>query len=152
MTVKQAWKWEKSGKHTGSYSFILIFLNFLDIFRAGNNEGGRGGIAALLFCVAERIKGNRKKRKSFKAETVKKLLPRSKCNCFSHSRASGIQKFFLSANSWPTIYFSVHGLSTLKSISPALIYLSVFGKVLISSEEIALFFFIFINSFSVASD
>ena len=45
----------------------------------------------------------------------------SKYYCFSHSRASRIQKFFLSANHGGQQYFSVfHGPLTLKSISPAL--------------------------------
>ena len=39
-----------------------------------------------------------KKRKSFKAETIKRLSPRSKCCCFRLSRASKIQKLLLSAN------------------------------------------------------
>ena len=51
-----------------------------------------------------------KKRKGLKAETIKRLSPRSKYYCFSRSRVSRIQK-----------YFSVfRGPSTLKSISPAL--------------------------------
>ena len=39
----------------------------------------------------------KKNERSFKAETIKRLSPRSKCYCFSHSRASRIQ-FFLSSN------------------------------------------------------
>ena len=70
-----------------------------------------------LFCVAKRKKGSKeKKRKSFKAETIKRLSPRSKYYCFSHSRESRIQK-----------YFSLfHGSSTLKSISPTLHYHQIF--------------------------
>ena len=48
-----------------------------------------------------------KKSKSFKAETIKRLSPGSKCRCFSHSRASRIQKLFLSANHGGEQYFSV---------------------------------------------
>ena len=60
--------------------------------------------------------------KSFKAETIKRLSPKSKCYCFSHCKASRIQKFSLSANHGGQQYFSVfHGPSTLKCISPALI-------------------------------
>ena len=40
----------------------------------------------------------KKKRKNWKAETIKRLSPRSKCYCFSHSRVSRIQKCFLSTN------------------------------------------------------
>ena len=35
--------------------------------------------------------GANEKRKSFNVETIKKLPPKSKCYCFSHSRASKIQ-------------------------------------------------------------
>ena len=65
----------------------------------------------------------RKKRKGFKAETIKRLSPRLKCYCFSHSRASIIQNFFMLANNGGRQYFSVlHGPSTLKSILPALCF------------------------------
>lgn len=63
----------------------------------------------------------RKKRKSFKGETIKKLPPLSKCYCFTQFRASRIQKNFLSANHGGWQYFSVfHGHSTFKPILPAL--------------------------------
>ena len=75
-----------------------------------------------LFCVAKRKKLNKgKKGKSFKPETIKRLPPKSKCYCFSHCRASRIQKFFLSANHGNRQCFTVfHGPSTLKSIPTAL--------------------------------
>ena len=74
-----------------------------------------------ILCSENKKGKQRKKRKSFKAETIKRLSPRSKCYCFSHSRASRIQKFFLPANHGGRQYFSAfHGPSTLKSISPAL--------------------------------
>ena len=54
-------------------------------------------------------------------KTIKRLSPRPKCYCFSHSRAFRIQKCFLSAKHASRHYFPVfHGPSTLKSISPAL--------------------------------
>ena len=63
-----------------------------------------------------------KKRKSLKAETIKRLSTRSKFYYFNHSRASRIKKFFLSANYVGRQYFSVfHGPLTLKSISAALV-------------------------------
>ena len=43
----------------------------------------------------------------FKASTIKRLSQIPKCYCFSHSRASRIQKFFLPASEWPIIFFSV---------------------------------------------
>ena len=48
------------------------------------------------FLCSKKKKGRqREKRKGFKAETIKRLSPRSKYYCFSHSRASRIWKFFL---------------------------------------------------------
>ena len=56
-----------------------------------------------------------------KVETIKRLSPRLKCYCFSHSGAPRIQSFFLSANHDGRQYFPLFlGPSTLKSISPAL--------------------------------
>ena len=66
--------------------------------------GGPGGHATplhthtLFFRSKNKIGKKRKKRKSFKAKTIKRLSPRSKYYCSSHSRASRIQKIFLSAN------------------------------------------------------
>ena len=78
------------------------------------------GHGSTLFCVAKWKKWNKeKKRKSFKAETIKRLSPESKCYCFSHSRVSKIQKSFLSANHGVWQYCSVfHCSSSLKSILP----------------------------------
>ena len=56
-----------------------------------------------LFCVVKKIK---KGDKGFKAETIKPTSPSSKY-CFSHSRASTIQKFFLSSNHGGQQQFSV---------------------------------------------
>ena len=56
-----------------------------------------------------------------KGETIKGLSPRTKCYYFSHSRASRIQKFFLSARHRGRKYFAVfHGPSTLITISSTL--------------------------------
>ena len=96
-------------------------ISYSLFFRAGE-EGACNPLPPQLFCVAKRKKLNKgKKGKSFKAETIKRLPPKSKCYCFSHSRASRIQKFFLSANHGNRQCFTVfHGPSTLKSIPPAL--------------------------------
>ena len=60
------------------------------------------------FLRSKKKKGRqRRKRKGFKAETIKRLSPRSKCYCFNHSRASRIRKFFLSVNHGGRHYFSV---------------------------------------------
>ena len=77
----------------------------------------------LTFLRNKKKTGKQKKRrKIFEAETIKRLSPRSKCYCFSHSRASRTQKFFLLANHGSRQCFSVfYGPSTyLKSISPVM--------------------------------
>ena len=90
--------------------------------RAGDTGVGvRGGHAPLLLRSKKKKGKPRKKRTIFKAETIERLSPRSKYYCFSHSRVSRIQNIFLSVNHCGRQYFSVfHGLSTLKSILPAL--------------------------------
>ena len=61
----------------------------------------------LFLRCRKKKRETKKKRKSFQAETIKRLSPRSKCYCFSHSRASRIQKLSLSAKRGPTILFSI---------------------------------------------
>ena len=86
--------------------------------RDGGGWGWGGGAWPTIFLGTKKKKGKqRKNRKSFKAETIKKLSPRSKCCYFSHSRASSIQKMFL-----PRLFLVFHDPSTLKSISPALLF------------------------------
>ena len=86
----------------------------------GGEGGGGHGLPTFLRSKKKRGK-QRKVRKTFKAETIKRLSLRSKLHCLSHSRASRIQNFFLSANHGGRQYFSVfHGPCTLKCISPAL--------------------------------
>ena len=69
-------------------------------------------------------KQRKKKRKIFKAETIKRLSPRSKCYCFYHSRVSRIHKFFFPVNHGGRQYLPLfHGPSTLKSILPVLVTL-----------------------------
>ena len=75
-----------------------------------------------FLCCKNKKGRQRQKTKAFKAETIKRLSPRSKYCYFSHSRTSRIRKFFLSANHGGRQYFSVfHAPPTLKSISPALV-------------------------------
>ena len=94
--------------------------------KKGNSNTGSAKLGGehdpLTFLRSKKKKEKeRKKRKTFKAETIKRLSPRSKCYCFSHSRASRIQTFFWSANHGGRQYLSVfHGPFTWKSISPAL--------------------------------
>ena len=75
-----------------------------------------------FFAQEKEKRETKEKTKSFKAEAIKGLSPKSKCYCFSHSRAHRIQKFFFSANhdGWQN-FWVFHGPSTLKSISLALI-------------------------------
>ena len=63
--------------------------------------GGRGFITPHTHFFWKK-KGRVSKQKL----TMKRLSRRSKCYCFSHSRASRIQ-FSLSANRWTTILFSI---------------------------------------------
>ena len=112
---------------------MMLFSSEKELFswtylsnRAGDTGGAGGPCPPLpLFCVAKRKKGDkgkRQKRKGFKWKTFKRLSPRSKYYCFSHSRASRIQKFFLSTNHSGQQYFSVfHCPPFLKSIKPALL-------------------------------
>ena len=83
-------------------------------------QGGPGRACSPppFFCVAKRKSETKGKKERLSKQ--KRLSPRSKCYCFSDSRASRIQKFFWSANHGGRQYLSVfHGPSTLKSISPA---------------------------------
>ena len=62
-----------------------------------------------------------KKERVSKQKLLKDVTKKVKIYCFSHSRASRTQKFFLLPNHSGRQYFSVFlGPSTLKSISPAL--------------------------------
>ena len=73
----------------------------------------KGGTWPQTFCLAKIKKGSKgKKAKSFKAETIKRLSPRSKCYCFSN-----VYCFILERLEFKS--FSVfHDPSTLNSISP----------------------------------
>ena len=100
-------------RETVSVTSVICHHNRAD------NTGGPGTRATPhpspsqphFFCVANRRKGNNEKR----------LSPRSKCYCFSHSRASRIQKKFFLRNHGGQLHFSVfHSSSTLNFISPTL--------------------------------
>ena len=100
-------------------------LNLI-LHRLTNNTGpatptGAGSHAAFL--RSKKKKGRqRKKRKSLKAETIKRLSPRSKYYCFSHFRASRIRKFFFSANHGGRQYFSVfHGQFEIHFAGPVIV-------------------------------
>ena len=71
---------------------------------------------APTFLQSKKKKGEKKgkQRKGFKAETIKRLSPRSKCYCLSNARVSRIQKMF------QIILFSVPWPVHVKSISHAL--------------------------------
>ena len=94
--------------------FMPISKEVFDKNRAGDTGGVSGrrrgrGHSATTFLQAKRKKENKgKKRKTFKAETIKRLSPSSKCYCFSHSRASKIQFFFFFGQPcWTTVLASV---------------------------------------------
>ena len=100
---------------------LVLFKNFKRQTGPAILGEGRGAMALPLFCIAKIKNGNKgKSRKDFKAETIKRLSPRVKCYCFSHSRAPRIQKCFLPPNHGSRQYFPVFlGPSTLRFISPA---------------------------------
>ena len=87
----------------------------------GWQHWGAGGHGPPTFLHSKRKKRETKEKKSFRAGTIKRLSPRSKCYCFNHSRVSQIQKCSFLSNHGGRQYFSVfHGPSTLESISSAL--------------------------------
>ena len=100
------------------YTFVLNKSYIVQ----GRRHWGVGGHGSPTFLCSKKEKGKqRQARKTFKAETIKRLSLRSKLYCLSHSRASRIKKFFFSANHGGRQYFSVfHGPCILKSISLAL--------------------------------
>ena len=90
--------------------------------------GGRGAMALTFLHSKKKIGKQREKRNNFKAETIKRLSPRSKCYCFSHSRLFRIQKIFFLANHGGRQYFPLfHGPSPLKFISPAFFTIEIFS-------------------------
>ena len=90
------------------YSLISLTSHILQLFlsQVSNRAGDTGGgsmppplpLPPTFLCSKKKKGRQRQKRKGFKAETIKRLSPKSKYCCFSHSRASRIRKFFLSAN------------------------------------------------------
>ena len=110
--------------YRGDNPLVAISAEF--IFK-GDDTGLPWSLRPPTFWWSNKKNGKqRKKRKSFKAATTKRLSPRSKCYSFSHPRASRIQKIFLSANHGDRQYFSVfHGPSTFKSISSVVILLGI---------------------------
>ena len=90
--------------------FLCIIPN-----KADNTGGRASGAWFPTFLCSKNKKGKqRENRKSVKAETIKRLSPRSKCYCFSN-----VYCFILECLEFK--YFSVfHGSFTLKSISSAL--------------------------------
>ena len=75
-----------------------MFKKLLTYFLSGPATPG-GEAWSSTFLRAKKKKGNKaEKRKSFNAETIKIMSPWSKFYCFSHSRASRIQRIFFSTN------------------------------------------------------
>ena len=64
--------------------FIMTLINFL-YYKAVRRHRGAGGSCSLTFLRSKKKKKKqRKKRKSFKAGTIERLSPRSKCYCFRY--------------------------------------------------------------------
>ena len=90
-----------------------------EVYTGRWHHGGGKAMTPTFFRSKNKKGKQRGKRKTFKAETVKRLSPKSKRHCFNHSRASRIQKIFLFRQQrWSTVFC---GPSTWKSISSALI-------------------------------
>ena len=82
--------------------------HYPDFICPGRRHRAAGGDMPPTFLRSKKKKGRqREKRKGFKAETIKRLSPRSTRYCFNHSRGSRIRKFFLSANHGGRQYFLV---------------------------------------------
>ena len=104
MTIKdKGWplEWDITNKYLILYSTYGKGLSGPETPRESGDGGPGRGYGPPTFFVARRKKG-RKKGKGFKAETMKRLSLRSKYCFFSHSRASRIRKFSLSATGQPT--------------------------------------------------
>ena len=72
---------------------------------------GRAMLPPPTFLCSKKKKRKQTK-KSFKTESIQRQSPGSKCYCFSHSRGSTIQIFFLSANKTfqcsMALHFEIH--------------------------------------------
>ena len=87
---------------------------FYILFQIGRRYRGGQAWPPTFSCGKNKKGKQRKNRKSFKAETIKRLSPRSKCYCFSNFYCFILERLEFK-------YFSVfHGPSTLKPILPAL--------------------------------
>ena len=91
----------------------ILFLAFNH--RAGDTGGPCPPPSPIFPCSKKKKGKQRKARKTFKAETIKRLSLRLKLYCLSHSRESRIQKFFLSANHGVRQYFSIFHFAGPKS-------------------------------------
>ena len=91
-------------RKTLSNSYVYIKINFFVISlitkmerlqQDRRHKGGRGAMPPPpTFLPSKKKKGKqRKAKKTFKAENIKRLSLKSKLYCLSHSRASRIQNF-----------------------------------------------------------
>ena len=93
---------------------LRIIPNRADVTGLAKGKGGGRSIAPTFLWSKNKKGKRRKSRKSFKAETIKRVSPRWKCYYFSN-----VYYFILERQGFK--YFSVfHDPSTLKSISRAL--------------------------------
>ena len=104
---------------------VQCHVNFLNNNQMGwqhQDVGNRGALPPPPV-FHSKIKTGKQRENAFQGRSYWKTVTKvKKCYCFSHSRVSRIQKFFLSANYGGWQYFSVfNSPSTLKSISPALL-------------------------------
>ena len=124
--------------YTPSNVANLLREILVHFFTRRAKPGGRGTCPCPrtpLSFLRSKEKKRKQKKKRYNAEPICRLLPRSKCYCFSHSRASKIQKCFLSANHDGRQYCSMlHGPYNLKFILLVLFFCEM--KCIVSSVTI----------------
>ena len=121
--------------------YLNLHFKFHDFFPWNNQDmeilslGAPHAPLSSCFTITKRRKGNKeKKRNSFKAETIKKLSPRSKCYCSSYPRASTIQIFYRQSTSVADNSFQYSMTPfTLKSISRACLFEYIYRSLLFHS-------------------
>ena len=80
---------------------------FTEMNRASNTGGSCPPHSHFFVYSKKKLGIQMEKRKSFKAETVKRLSPGSNCSCFSNFRVSRIRNIFFSVNHGGRQYFLV---------------------------------------------
>ena len=127
---------------------VVHWCSVKQLFRGRRHRGGGAGVGVggvggggrgALFCVTKR---KTKGKKGFKAGTIKRLSPRSKCQniiALTILERLEFEIFLVGQPQWPTILFSVPCTPpSWKSISPAL-FSKHFDKILKNTSLAGLF-------------